>query len=496
LFWTFAGSFLLVLVLAAVLQVVVVVAVVRPLTERWIQDRAELRVQKTAQAIRAAFPVESPEALERILREEVQPEPHILIVFRYEDGRAVSGQPLPRGLRRLLRSGALLDSTLPVERPGRPPLAGHPEGKHPPWGPGDPESRRHRLRLLSREEIEAAPGAAGEIFAFTVQPRIRLWPTATPRPLLLFLPLAVLIAGAAGLVIFRLLTRRLKAMEALATRVTEGDFTARVDEAGGDEIARLGSRLNQMTEALARARERETENDRLRRRLLADISHELGTPLTSIRGYTETILDPNVPVSDEERRAYLQSVLGEAERMDLLTQDLLELTRLEAGAIPFQRERLDWAALCRNTLERFQGRFREAGLTLAWSGSEEEAWISADGRRLEQVLENLLVNALRYVPSAGAVTVSMSRGSDTYILSVADDGPGIPAQDIPNVFDRFYRADPARSQGGSGLGLAIVKEIVLRHGGTVTAEPGTPQGILFRVEVPGEKTTSNGRTEA
>src|SRR5205814_3144057 len=138
--------------------------------------------------------------------------------------------------------------------------------------------------------------------------------------------------------------KRLRALETMAARVTEGDLAARVETSGADEIGRLESRFNRMTERLAAAREAVAETDRQRRRLLADITHELATPLTSIRGYVETLLDPGVPLSADEPKQYLNDVLEESKRMDLLLRDLLDLARLEAGAQPLARERLDWAA--------------------------------------------------------------------------------------------------------------------------------------------------------
>jgi signal transduction histidine kinase len=242
--------------------------------------------------------------------------------------------------------------------------------------------------------------------------------------------------------------------------------------------------MNVMTESLSEARQRIEVSDQQRKQLLADISHELATPLTSIRGYTETLLEPQVPVSDEERATFLQNILEESKRMDLLIQDLFDLTRLESGTIEMEKVRLDWGDLCRNTLARFQSRFGKAGLTIQWAGSEEPAWVLADGRRLEQLLENLLINALRYVPSGGTVSVTVDPADDHYRLTVSDDGPGFPAEDLPHIFDRFYRADTARTSPGSGLGLAIVQEIARQHGGQVRAENRAPHGATISVELP------------
>jgi len=385
----------------------------------------------------------------------------------------------------------------------RPPRRGRPGPDRPEQPPdslrefwnrrlGTDRDRNFPRPFTSRQDVVVNSAVIGEVIAFAQTRGFPQIPRATPWPAVLFLPLSVLIAGAAGLIMFRVLLKRLRALEELATRVSEGDLSVRIATPGGDEIGRLGARLNRMTESLAEAKERIEQSDRQRRQLLADISHELATPLTSIRGYADTLSEPSVPVSDEERAAYIRNILEESERMDLLIQDLLELTRLEAGAVSLTTDRLDWTALCRNTMQRFEPRFRAAGITIRWDGPTSESWLHADGRRLEQVLENLLINALRYVPEGGTVTLSLGPVTDSesprFRLTVSDDGPGFPEADLPHVFDRFYRADLARSTGGSGLGLAIVKEIILRHGGAVFAENLMPSGARIVIDLPSQDT--------
>jgi len=489
LFWTFAGAFLAVLILATLLQVFVVGAVLHPIAERWLGAQAELLAKRAAEELAALPPGSGDAEIEEILH-SYRPEAGGLIpLFRGSDGRVLAGRRLPPGME-----GHLADH--PVEdwddldqpwREGPPrPRAlpdGEPQGRTRRWA-------RLRPRVLGREAVETEAGTIGEVIVLGLRrpDRPYPWPHDIPRPLLLYLPIAVLLACAAGLIMVRLLLRRLRLLEDLAARVTQGDLDARVPHPGGDEIGRLAERMNLMTESLAEARRREEESERQRRQLLADISHELATPLTSIRGYTETLLEPRVPVSGEERAAYLGDILEESKRMDLLIQDLLDLARLESGAIELEKVRLDWTDLSRNTMERFRARFDQVGIALRWEGPAEPAWVQADGRRLEQVLENTLVNALRYVPSGGTVTLSLGpvAGSEPgrFRLAVSDDGPGFSPEDLPHVFDRFYRADAARSAGGSGLGLAIVKEIVRRHGGEVHAENLSPHGASIVVDLP------------
>jgi signal transduction histidine kinase len=344
--------------------------------------------------------------------------------------------------------------------------------------------RFDRLELLAQRSVITGGEAWGTV-ALLGPSRANLWSLPESRGLILFLPLAVLAAGGAGLIMARILARRLRALEETAGRVIAGDLGARIDEHGSDEVGRLEERFNEMTAKLAAARTQLEATDRQRRQLFADISHELATPLTSIRGYVETLLDPAIPTTEEERASYLGDVLDEAKRLDLMISELLDLARLEAGSRPLKRVRLDWKALCVNAARRLAPRFAEAGLRLEWGDSVNEAWIEADGSRLEQVVDNLLLNAVRYVPSGGTVWLSVTAvASARYRLTVADDGPGIPADDLPHLFERFYRAESVRPFGGTGLGLAIVREIVHQHEGEVRAEQRMPRGAVFVVELP------------
>jgi signal transduction histidine kinase len=382
-----------------------------------------------------------------------------------------------------------VDGTLLAAAPSRLRFR-EPRRAAPPPGPGREVDGRPRIETLASHAVLRGGVLLGEV-QITRPVRPTGVTSFASQNTLLFLPIAGLASLAAGLVVVRLLVRRLRALEALAARVTEGDLSVRIADPSGDEIGRLAERLDRMTERLAEARDQLQSTERQRRQLFADITHELATPLTSIRGLAETLLDPRVHVSDEDRRRYVAGVLDESRRLDRLIRDLFELARLEAGASPLEREPLDWVALCRNTIQRFTPRFRDAGLGLTWGPSVAEAWIDADGRRIEEVLENLLTNALRYVPSGGTVELSIAASGGArprFRLSVSDDGPGVPPEELPHLFERFYRGAATRPAGdrddrGSGLGLAIVREIVERHGGGVRAEARAPHGMAIIVEL-------------
>jgi signal transduction histidine kinase len=486
LFWTIAGMFFLTTLIGSLLQVLVAVAVLRPLENREARSRAALAASGAAAEIAALpEPLTAPR-VETVLarhRDRVGFRGS-MIAYRGADGLYAAEPPPPPRFR---ESGG--GST-----------AGGPRGpeRDPARTPGSTRERGDRgparFETLAQHPVKRGATTIGEVSVRRRMPRGQ-WGYWETRTALLFVPFAVLASALAGLVIVRLLVRRLRSLETLAARVAEGDLAVRSGDRSGDEIGRLAEQLDRMTERIAEARASLEENERQRRKLFADITHELATPLTSIRGYAETLLDPGVAVTAEERPRYLRGLLEEAARLDRLISDLFDLARLEAGASALHRERLDLAALGRHTVERFEPRFREAGLKLAWIEPPGPAWIEADGRRMEQVLENLLNNALRYVPRGGRVEVSLTpsgSGSGTgarHALHVADDGPGIPQGEMGHVFERFYRAEgigrPASADGkGSGLGLAIVKEIVERHGGTVRAESNDPHGLHIIVELP------------
>jgi signal transduction histidine kinase len=477
LFWTITGIFLLTTVLGSLVQGLVAVAVLRPLEIRETRARAELAVSNVANAIAAApHPPRGAEIDSLLARQRavIGRRPG-WIIFRGVDGSVASDPP---GAERFLERS--------TEQP--------PAGTRRPDGPSGNAASRGRP---SRHEVIARrPVLHGSTLLGEVQVVHRMRPRGGPgdpgaRAALLFLPIAIVASAAGGLVMLRLLVRRLRAMEVLAARVAEGDLGVRVSDRSGDEIGRVAEQLDRMTERLAEARLQLQATEQQRRQLFADITHELATPLTSIRGAAETLLDPQVPMSSEERTRYMRGVLDEAQRLDRLIRDLFELARLEAGATPLVREPLDWSALVRHTIERFEPRFTRAGLRLVWRQSVNEAWIEADGRRIEQVLENLLVNALRYVPEGGNLEIELGRSTQAggYRLTVSDDGPGLPAGDLPHLFERFYRgsagrAGASRDTGGSGLGLAIAREIVERHGGSVHAKARAPHGLMIAIELP------------
>jgi two-component system, OmpR family, sensor histidine kinase BaeS len=472
LFWTIAGVFLLSVLAGTLLQALLVTMVLRPLESREARVRAEVvSAGIAAEMTAAATPLQGRELDSLLSRHWATLGPRSgWIVFRERDGASITAPP----------------------GRGRPPL---PTGVSPPGPPGPepPRDMRFRTETVARRAVVRGADTLGEIAVVRpLRPRrvpdSREWQTT-----LLVLPVAAIVSLTAGLILVRLLVRRLRGMELLAARVAEGDLSVRIADASGDEIGRLAEKLDLMAERLAEARDRLQANETQRRQLFADITHELATPLTSICGYAETMLDPQISVSNDERARFVRGVLEEAGRLDRLIRDLFELARLEAGATPLDKTRLDLAALCRNTHQRFEPRFHAAGLTLRCTLPPQPAWLDADGHRMEQVLENLLVNALRYVPADCTVEIELDTLPERpgwLRLTVCDDGPGLEATELAHIFERFYRGASARTSAasragsGSGLGLAIVREIVERHGGSVQARAHAPHGLAIEVRLP------------
>ncbi len=299
-------------------------------------------------------------------------------------------------------------------------------------------------------------------------------PGAVARELVPWLAagLATLLAvgtALAALAVFRPAQRRLHDLEEAARRFGAGDLTARAPETGGDEVASVARAFNRMAGEAAAREAALVDADRTRRQLLADVTHELRTPLTAIRGYAETLTLPGFAPQSAQGRHAVQVVDAEALRLQQLVDDLLDLARLDAGGAPLAIADVPVAALFARVVERHRPAALAAGIALETSVAPEAALVRGDARRLEQVLQNLTANALRYTPWGGRVSLSTERAGDALVLSVRDTGAGIAREHLPFVFDRFYKADPARSdQGGTGLGLSIARAIVERHGGTMT----------------------------
>jgi two-component system OmpR family sensor kinase len=406
--------------------------------------------------------------VERLLAERYGSLPRpIWIVMN--DGTVISGRwgPPPPGLARRLR-------LRPQRGPGsRMPGTGE--------GPG-----AFRPRRLATAPIVVGGQTTGTVVVQAGRPSELVAREVGPMLLLIALGLVTGVGALATVLVFRPASRRLQELGDTARRLGAGDPTARASEAGGDEIAGVARAFNQMAADLVERASALQASDRARRQLLADVSHELMTPLTAIRGYLETLDMPAIALDDAARSRYLGIVREESQRLERLIGDLLDLARLEAGGGAFTIEDVPIGAIFARVIARHEHAAREAGATVEARG-DQATLVRGDRLRLEQVLQNLAANALRHTPSGGRVTLDVTRRGEAVVLSVLDTGAGIDPAHLPHVFDRFYKVDASRageSGAGSGLGLSIVKAIVERHGGRITVRSTPGVGTAFEIVLP------------
>ena len=281
------------------------------------------------------------------------------------------------------------------------------------------------------------------------------------------------------------LSRRIEAIESAARNLAGGALGVRVPVAGNDELAGLAREFNRMADALERSNERRDRVEASRRDLFAAISHDLRTPLATVRVMVEAMSDG--VVDDEETRArYLRTASTEIQRLSSLIDDLFELTTIESGELHLRLETLRLEDVVSEAIDAFRPRMERAGIHLAFEPGRSTGLVLADPLRLNRVLYNLLQNALRHTPHDGTVLLRTELAATGVQVVVADTGEGIPSDDLPHVFERFYRGEKSRNRerGGSGLGLAIARGIVEAHGGAIWVESTAGRGARFAFSIP------------
>lgn len=254
---------------------------------------------------------------------------------------------------------------------------------------------------------------------------------------------------------------------------SRGDFSQRIAVQGKDEAAQLGRSFNEMAEQL-----RGLEDTR--RSFVANVSHELRSPLTSMKGFLEAMHDGTIP--KESCDEYIEIVLNETRRMTTMVNDLLDLARIESGTIELHYETFDINELVRRTLLTFEARLTEKYMEMDVRFAQEQCFVYADSAQIGQVLRNLIDNAIKYSPDRTTVCLSTYSMRKEVYVTVRDNGIGIPQEDVPHVFDRFYKVEKAHTpapQVGSGLGLSIVKRIIEQHGQTITVRSARGRGTQF-----------------
>ncbi|MBI3606904.1 MAG: HAMP domain-containing protein [Nitrospirae bacterium] len=285
---------------------------------------------------------------------------------------------------------------------------------------------------------------------------------------------AVVLALAPSWVLTRRILHPIRRMGAIAGRIASGDYSQRVDAIPGDEVGELVGAFNQMVCSLQRV-------EKLRKDLVADVAHELRTPLTNMRGYLEALRDGVLPPSPEQIASLHEEVL----RLVRLVEGLHQLAIADAGVQRLRFDTLNLSALTMQALAPFRPRFAQKAILLSTSDLSDRISVRVDHDQFVCVLNNLFENAWHYTPGGGAVTVSIGYEGPAAVLSVSNTGEGISSQDLPFIFERFYRGEKSRSRehGGAGIGLSLVKQIVEAHDGAVSVDIRNSL-TTFRVTIP------------
>lgn len=315
---------------------------------------------------------------------------------------------------------------------------------------------------------------------------------------------ALAVIGITGLALFgalllsRHLTRRLTRLsrdisvfkcKALKREPGEADKELPDVVVRHDEIDELRMDFDQMAARIGDQIEKLEQQDRIRREMVANVSHDLRTPLSHLQGYIETLMLKEETLETVDRREYLEIALQHAERLGRLVSDLFDLAKLDALEEPLERERIPVAELVQDVTQKYRLRAADRGISLIAEIAGDLIWISADIVLIERALENVLENALRYTPDGGSIDVKLAPLGDWLRIEIHDTGPGINAGDVPRIFERFQRVatvEDGHRRRGAGLGLAIAKRAIELHGGTIHCESQVGEGTTFRFELPAD----------
>lgn len=289
--------------------------------------------------------------------------------------------------------------------------------------------------------------------------------------------LAIFLVGAAIIyMVARYITDPLKRINSAVNRLARGDFSRRVDVKWNDEVGQLGKNFNAMADELQ-------QQEDLRRGFVANVSHELRSPLTSIQGFAQGMMDGTIAPQDNQK--YLGVIVGETRRLNKLISELLDLAQIESGKFPLNIQVFDINESLRRALIRFEEGIDRKELYVEVDFRQEKAMVQADQDRIDQVITNLIDNAVKFSQKGGTLGIWTHIAEDKILVGVRDTGDGIAAEDQPYIWERFYKADKAHTgREGTGLGLSIVKRILDQHGETISIQSKPGSGTMFVFSLP------------
>lgn len=311
---------------------------------------------------------------------------------------------------------------------------------------------------------------------------LRMWTAAVA--------VSLLVALVAGFMMFRHITRRVHLLADGMERFKQSDFqqsvelSERFDGRRGDEIDQLGSTFREMSERIIHQVKLLQHNDASRREMVANVSHDLRTPLASLQGYLETLKLKSGQLTDSQRDEYIDIAYQHSERLRKLISELFELSTLENQDARLHYEPFSMTELVQDVCQKFRLEAENKGIQLSTAISTQSAFVSADIGLIQRVLENLIENAIKYTPQGGQVAVSLLMGENTITTQITDTGQGIAEEDLPHIFERFYRVEKHRNMDGTGLGLAIAKRIMQLHHSTIEVQSRPNLGTTFSFPLP------------
>ncbi len=295
----------------------------------------------------------------------------------------------------------------------------------------------------------------------------------------------LLVTGIVGMILFAFLTRRLRRMAATIEKFDEGNMNQRVPVDSNDEIGRLAQSFNSMADTLQENVKELKKSDKLRRELIANVSHDLRSPLASIQGYLETILLKGAELSDEKREKYFNIILKNTVGLRKLVDELFELSKLDTQQVEPETESFSIGDLVQDVVLKFEQKAAEKDIEIEPKCPSGMPLVKGDIAMIERVLSNLIENAIQYSDRGGQIEIKLETQNSSVAIQVKDNGPGISEDDLPHIFDRFYRAEKSRSRssGGTGLGLAIAKKIMELHDREINARNRENGGSVFEIEL-------------
>jgi len=415
------------------------------------------------------------EAIEHLIHELMVMNPRVEIYILDDGGNTLAYFHDPSRMKRMQVDLAPIQAYL-----------ADPEGARLPIYGDDPRSL-DRKKPFSVAPIEIGPDAKpGYVYVILGS---ELYDSAsamvahsyTLRTSLIGLGATFVVTALAGLLLFSLVTRRLGVLTRVVQRFHQGNVDLRAPVNSSDEIGQLSLAFNRMADTIVASVSKLRETDRLRRELIANVSHDLRSPLASMQGYLETIIMKEDTLKPDERRRFLTTITGNVQSLSKMVDELFELSKLEAEQTKPDLEYFSMAELAQDIALKFTPQAEQRGIRLATRMDDGLPSVFADIGLVERALSNLIENALRFTPQDGEVTVSLKRSGNGVVVEVSDTGTGIPAADLPHIFERFYRVEKSRSRasGGAGLGLAIANRIVQIHGGRITVESESGAGTTF-----------------